>query len=429
MARCLNIKPVVPPGISGKPMYNVPLHNKPYAFDYVYAPCGKCINCVKNRQNNFACRLRAEAEKRGSMCFITLTYAEECLPLVSTLWCADKDSGEFFRVTEPDFVCYSRKEDFFDYRLDMKKLVASSSPRYFEVKSFEDEQYEYITRITPSVCRKDVQLWIKSFRNYAAKYKLDLDFSYAICSEYGPRTCRPHYHCCFFGLSEDNARILASLWSLGYTDLKFVKRVNEDGSDGFSKVSNYIGKYVSKGVFECDSVKCGAADGCRMMTSVALGSSMVERFASYVKCEDIIGAPYDIDRFWIPSQNRHLTRLELASLCENVPKRLSVSFDGKYYFSFPRVLRNKIFYVKTVSSAGNISYRRPSRLWKMVVDSISRQYVDLCEREFKQFLSSYNKGTIAEAVAAFNEFQEVSFRFANSTGEQNYLQKLSKSKF
>ena len=284
---CLRPKVIPKPGYPDRPMSGVV---QPYLYDNLVVPCGKCFKCLSARQDNFACRIRAEAEKRGTLSMLTLTYNDDNLPLVSTLWQVDKFSGECTRLTDPDFVCYSRKDDFYWYREDFKHIKPSRFPRYIDVPyGVEDSQYSYFMRLTPSCCRKDIQLWLKTCRN---KYK-DLDFSYAICSEYGPRTCRPHYHCLFFGLSPDLVERFAKLWVYGFVDIRHVNRVNPDGSDGFSRVSDYVGKYVSKGSFECESVKCGASCNCRMMTSKGLGSAIVAKFKPYLCCFE--SAEYNID--------------------------------------------------------------------------------------------------------------------------------------
>lgn len=419
------------PGLYDRPSSQRLLNlQKPLRNDFIVVPCGKCSKCLRNRQDSFSCRIRAEADKRGSMAFLTLTYNDDNLPLVSTVWKVDKLTGEMSRITEPDFVCYSRKDDYFMYRQEMREIKPSRFPRYIDIPFFEDDDSELIYRITPSVCRKDVQSWLKACRHYCERVVgRRAEFSYAICSEYGPRTCRPHYHCIFFGLDPDTVHVFANLWKYGFVDVKIVPRVNVDGSDAFTKVSEYVGKYVSKGVFECDSVKCGASSGTRMMSSKGLGDSIVEKFRDYACAFDVVGCRYDLDSFWIADKRRYLNRNELQKLSYEIPKRLAISFDGKRYFALPRVLRNKIFYVKTKSKEGDTSYYRPSRVWKMVVDALSQQYADIHKQEFEQFLSGYSPGKIREAVASFNEMCESSAKLADDVGNANYKAKLSKSIF
>ena len=71
----------------------------PFACDEVTVPCGHCIECLKKRQNDLATRCIREAERRGSMHFVTLTYEDKYLPLSCSLEVINKDTGEI--VTSP----------------------------------------------------------------------------------------------------------------------------------------------------------------------------------------------------------------------------------------------------------------------------------------------------------------------------------------
>lgn len=430
MARCSSPIVIPVPGMSDRPSHLLKGVDKSLAYPVMTVPCGKCMACVKVRQDSFACRINAEAVKRGSMCFVTLTYNDDNLPLAQTLWRVHRLTGEMEKLTDPELIAYCSKPDYYSYREDFKSIKASSFPRYLELEQFKDGPWRYVVRITPSVCRKDVQNWLKRVRiKYAREFDKRLDFSYAVCSEYGPRTCRPHYHLCFMGLDLETCEYFCREWKFGFTQCKYVQRVNADGSDGFSAAANYVGKYVSKGVFKCDSEKDCTALQCRMMTSKGLGSSIVEKYRDYMLAFDMNGAPYDPDTFWCDSIKRYLRRDEISNLIAEIPKRLAVSFDGVRYYAIPRVLRDKVFYVEKKSSDGKYTYRRPSKLWKMVVDSISRINAELHWREFEQFLSGYSPGKIREAVTAFNDIQEVSAKIANDSRVEDYQKQLAKSVF
>lgn len=61
-------------------------------------PCGKCLVCRKNRAREWAVRLQHEAEYYQQMCFITLTYKDELIPILQdelTLW--KNDLQKFFK--------------------------------------------------------------------------------------------------------------------------------------------------------------------------------------------------------------------------------------------------------------------------------------------------------------------------------------------
>ena len=100
-------------------------------------PCGKCIECLKDRQNSWKIRLSEEARDHKYVYFFTLTYRDDSVP--------------------------------FSYDADGNKV-------------------NHVNKV-------DIQLWIKRNRiKFERYFKRDIDFKYFICSEYGPNTGRPHYH-------------------------------------------------------------------------------------------------------------------------------------------------------------------------------------------------------------------------------------------
>lgn len=432
---CSNPLTVPVPGMYGRPSQVVPGTARPYRFDVMVVPCGKCMACTKARQDSFAFRIRAEAEKRGTLVFLTLTYSNEHLPLVQTLWRSDKSSGECERLTDPEFVCYSGREDFLSDRVAIAEIHPSKQPRYIDHVIMEDAEFSYFSRITPSVCRKDVQNWLKRCRVHFERHLgRFLDFSYSICSEYGERYCRPHYHCCLMGVSESDAEIMASLWKYGFYKVDFVHRVNkEDGSDGFSKVANYVAKYTAKGSFECQSVKDCTALPCRQMNSKGLGSLIEEKFRPFMLCYDMIGASYDPDNFWCETYKRYLSRDEIVRLVAEVPKRLAVTYDGVSYYAVPRLFRQKVFYVEKTRfqllTNKEVKYRRPSKLWRMVVDSLQKQYADLDQRQFRQLLSDKSPREIAQAVSTFNLESEMFAKASDEARKADYQTRLQSSLF
>lgn len=430
MSSCLKPLVIPRPGMPDRPMLAVPGVSTIMRPEMV-VPCGKCINCTKNRQNDIAFRIRSEAEKRGTLCFLTLTYNDDSLPLVSTLWRCDKSSGECERLTDPEFVCYSRREDFWDYRKDFSSISPSNKPRYFDVDNFEDVEFRYFTRITPSVCRKDVQNWLKLCRDhFRRRVGRELDFSYSICSEYGEKFCRPHYHCCLMGITLEDAEVMRSLWKFGFTKLDWIPRVNKDGSDGFSAVASYVAKYVAKGDCKCDCEKDHTAFPCRQMNSKRLGFVIADTYRNYMLCTDMVGAYYDIDNFWCEDKKRYLSRPEIAQLISEVPRRLSVSLSGKVAFAIPRIIRKKVFYVEKLSLDGKTKYCRPSKLWRMVVDSLQSQHAELDQRQLRGLLSNKSPREAAEAVSEFYIQSESFAEISNASGIADYkVRHLSKSVF
>lgn len=124
-----------------------------------------------------------------------------------------------------------------------------------------------------SVCKKHPQSAIKRFRtSYKRLNGKDAPFKYFLTSEYGPRTCRPHYHAIFFGMTKRDLLPLLNDWRerYGYIVAKDVNRTH-------SAVAKYVAKYCSKGVFECPYVEQGFAMPTFRLMSKGLGSSYVKR--------------------------------------------------------------------------------------------------------------------------------------------------------
>ena len=294
---------------------------KPF-YDWIQVPCGRCLDCLKKRQNDLAVRVAREASARGSMHFLTLTYNEDTLPLQCTLVQVDKDTGEVsYPLPSSPLVRIFGRIDSRDPDNDsfvevarglLKSLPRTPKARVLEQPWFEDDFYQYSFLVTPSLYRRDVRLWLKRCRvRYKRRFGVSLpDFSYVVCGEMGPNTARPHYHCAFFGLKDEHVQFMASQWDFGFWNLKKVNAVNPDGTNGFLIAANYIGKYMSKGKFECDSVKCGFAQKPRLMLSRFLGVDLPDNLVSYYRCYDLYGR-YDINSLINPRTGGKYTDSEL----------------------------------------------------------------------------------------------------------------------
>lgn len=100
-------------------------------------PCGKCLECLKDRQNSWKIRLIEEYRDHKHAYFFTLTYRDDTVS--------------------------------FTYDSDGNRI-------------------NHVNKI-------DLQLWTKRHRiKFERLFNREIDFKYFICSEYGPNTGRPHYH-------------------------------------------------------------------------------------------------------------------------------------------------------------------------------------------------------------------------------------------
>lgn len=258
----------------------------------VYRNCGKCLDCLKEYQQNWVVRLSEEfkAWDARSVIFFTLTYADTNLPVkvnfvhpfthssysISTRL---HSCSKFISHTErlglkPFFYTRDSKHTTKEFLNERKALQDS----YLDM---DDSEKPVI--IAPSVEYDDVNKWIRYCRKYFDRnvftkpfrdkrvnpYLIDLEFEnihgvnscypdsaytpsfkYWITSEYGPTTLRPHYHGVLMGVSEDMFRDVFAPWwreHFGDNSLYSVEYSVYDPNKGGAL---YISKYCSKGSFE-----------------------------------------------------------------------------------------------------------------------------------------------------------------------------------
>lgn len=99
------------------------------------APCGKCLDCLKDKQNSIKIRILEESRNHLYTYFFTLTYRDETAP-----------------------------------KVEYGKTYYTFSKRH-------------------------IQDWIKRSRiGFSRLLKREISMKYFVCSEYGPNTGRGHYH-------------------------------------------------------------------------------------------------------------------------------------------------------------------------------------------------------------------------------------------
>lgn len=451
MARCLNPRTIKSPAPSNGTRHGVYVAASRYArdniirrtYEEIVVPCGKCLACLKNKQSSMVVRCKREAQQKGSFAFMTLTYDDDHLPLTRSLFRVDRETGEQELFFKPEFISSGINPDS-SYTELFKQMDASSSPRYFEyIWPVPDPDYEYHVRITPSVCRSDVREWLKMAR---IQYERDNgeklpDFSYVAISEYGPRTCRPHYHLAFFGLQRRHLNYLLDRWKYGKVkQVRIVAQVNADGSNGFLKASKYIGKYMSKGKFECDSVKECAAERPRVCQSRHLGTKELEPIRRQVLAFDMYGE-YDPETLQRPD-GTYLSRLQVDALVREIPLRLVYRVDERTLLPLPRIIRDKIFknvpnedYDEWLRTAGD-DHRTPapsrtvsSALWCMVTSSLRDKFERESNERFAEFCASHPEREAYENCLEFARWEEYRAGLEEATMFEDYRTFYSKSHF
>lgn len=273
-------------------------------------PCGKCVECIKKRQSDYLQVYYLLAQRYGSMHFVTLTYDNEHIPVAVR--------EELPYVDQDGFVIYG--PPVLDHPL-CDQLRSLYFTRY--IKGLYTPQVLFLDgqsyTVTPSVSRREARLWLKAAR---VKYKFDYGenlpkFSYSLVPEYGLKTSRPHYHILFFGLDDKLVNYLVNRWQNGFT---FVENIPvNSGDQSRAAVSNYVSKYITKGIFEQPYLRKGLdgeynCERARVCSSRDL-VQLPEKMEAYYNLDDLSSTffyspDFDISDRLISRQHIHIGKYD-----------------------------------------------------------------------------------------------------------------------
>lgn len=170
-----------------------------------FVSCRNCWQCKAQNRLNWVFRLTAELHQSISAHFITLTYADEYLPLI------DLKNGDMQTIEtayekgipDEDLEQSLNKEHLFKFFRDIRKKQSRLSPK----------QADYIK-------------WFHNKDNYTPPLR------YYAVGEYGTKTGRPHYHAIIFNM---NPKLdIADYWHYGFVKVGTVTE----------KSIKYVTKYV-----------------------------------------------------------------------------------------------------------------------------------------------------------------------------------------
>lgn len=241
-----------------------------------YYPCGKCESCQQSHASRWRSRLfcHLNSGNRNAV-FITLTYSNEHLPIVHldpndsnrilyisrTKLCSGS-TQRFKRVICEDTFSSSHSpyvstfnnpliRDYFVSRLEDGKSL--KFPHIVKNRKPNSIVYDKTNRF--AIClKKDVQDFIKRLRVTLQRDPrfacFDTRFEYFVCSEYGPKTFRPHYHGILFFRSSALARLLdvdfiLSVWQKSGNLSKKAKSECVKRINSASGVASYVSQYVT----------------------------------------------------------------------------------------------------------------------------------------------------------------------------------------
>lgn len=246
--------------------------------------CGKCPACIDAKRREWVFRLKCEARYSLNAFFVTLTYNDDCLP---------------------------------------------------------KNEYGF-----PTFSKRDVQLFMKSFRESVRQLDSEIRVRHFIIGEYGSENGRPHYHGIIFNCPDLNTtlRLITEHWKHGFV------RISECSDRRIGYCANYM-----YGKSDMPKYPLSASNVFRTLVSTKPGIgyalSLDDEFINYVKCHldtptfRIDGYSYMIPRYML---DKILTDKEKIQI--SVSKRLYVLqkqeeedvIDENYYKKHGRFLSTQL---------------------------------------------------------------------------------------
>lgn len=194
-------------------------------------PCGKCAECRKKSQMEFQALALHEALSSGIMHMWTLTYRTDMCPIAIS---------EKFASESPHIIGFERGSFLWGVEKQYKNALRPM---------FEDNLGNS-SYCCCSLHREDVKNALKEFRRSEKELCRSLeDFRYACFGEYGDKKGRPHYHMITFGLSNQQVLNFQRIWNNRFGDATFGPELSKQLTlEDIGRMSNYVSKYISKGV-------------------------------------------------------------------------------------------------------------------------------------------------------------------------------------
>lgn len=237
-------------------LHPVKICNK-YTNDIIYAPCGHCYSCLKNKSNRDTALAMNIASNFKYCYFVWLSYTDQYLPymeLKSVDPLDDTRSNYLFssinrslRIPVPNGKDRIIEDSPFEFTHPMtsseyKDIIIKSHGRYdFLRKCVVYPHFEECDNRIPYCNTSDCQKFLKRLR-FHSKDKYNEQIYFYSVSEYGPRTYRPHWHLLLFFNSDELASTIQQLvsesWSYGLTTCE----LSRGGS------ATYVASYVNSNV-------------------------------------------------------------------------------------------------------------------------------------------------------------------------------------
>lgn len=237
-------------------LHPVKVFNK-YTNDVVYAPCGHCYSCLKNKSNRDTALAMNIASNFKYCYFVWLSYEDQYLPymeLKSVDSLDDIRSNYLFssvnrglRIPVANGKDRIIEDSPFEFTHSMtsseyQDVVVKSHGRYdFLRKCVVYPRFEDCDNRIPYCNTSDCQKFLKRLR-FHSKNKYNEEIRFYGVSEYGPRTYRPHWHLLLFFNSDELSSVIQQLVSESWSYGRSTCELSRGGS------ASYVASYVNSNV-------------------------------------------------------------------------------------------------------------------------------------------------------------------------------------
>lgn len=290
-----------------------------YTGKYFFAKCGKCPACLQEKASKRTSRIRNHYRSGQTALFITLTYANIFVPYVrrSDLMRFDFNVPVYRDASvrklrfgkEYNFVKTIKRNTQVIANIDYDNIINfptadNKVPEVMRLPHIKHGSKDKIGIIVYS----DLQRFYKRLRVILQrKYGIFDSFSYFGCSEYGPSTCRPHFHVLLFVPSSQTQQFMSAVSEAWPFDSKSRKEQSiQIARNAASYVSSYVNShsrlsrfYSSPSIKEKHSYSQNFGFGNRFFKFENVISSAEKSDFSYQKTILKNGVPTIVD-FTIP---------------------------------------------------------------------------------------------------------------------------------
>lgn len=198
----------------------------PHTGESVIVECGKCESCMLQKSSMRALKCKLEGLSHNYTYFITLTYNNENIPLMRSVF---GKANEVIRKNYFYFVDVTGR--YSEDEILAEGYISQSDLFLIKKKTNLGDCFPYL-------CKRDAQLFVKRLRKHISNYS-DEKIRYYIVGEYGPVHYRPHFHALVWFSSEQTAKVFTESvyksWKFGRIDVQ----------KSVGKSSSYVAGYLN----------------------------------------------------------------------------------------------------------------------------------------------------------------------------------------